>query len=174
MLPLTQHTYHYPHPLVCPETTIQTGNQRHLAPGDRVVVRRSHGELEEGWTVQGFTRLAAAAYAVVQKVEGPRTLEKHVPLTELIATNRTHRQGEEFAQATTFPALFALLEAKGTLWGSQKRYTAAELKVLINRVRSTHAALHLPLQVLPETGGLRQRVQVLLEAEAQPRPPRFL
>jgi hypothetical protein len=58
------------------------------------------------------------------------------------------------------------LDVRQTLWGSQKCYTAQELKTLINRVRTQQPTLHLPLVVIPETDGLRQRVQELLEAEA--------
>jgi ADP-heptose:LPS heptosyltransferase len=45
-----------------------------------------------------------------------------------------------------------VLDARQTLWGSQKCYTAQELKTLINRVRTQHPAVHLPLVVIPETG----------------------
>ncbi len=71
-----------------------------------------------------------------------------------------------FAGAQTFRDLFQQLDAKRVLWGSQKRYTAKELKVLINRVRTKNLQLHLPLEMIPETGGLRQRVKVLAAAEA--------
>jgi hypothetical protein len=78
----------------------------------------------------------------------------------------SHRREEAFAQAKDFRELFRLLDGRQTLWGSQKRYTAQELKALINRVRTQQPTLHLPLVVIPETGGLRHRVQELLEAEA--------
>src|SRR5215510_1986672 len=71
-----------------------------------------------------------------------------------------------FTDAKTFQDLFQRLDAKHVLWGSQKRYTAQELKTLINRVRTTNPRLHLPLEVIPETGGLRQRVKALAAAEA--------
>lgn len=71
-----------------------------------------------------------------------------------------------FTGAQTFQDLFQRLDAKRVLWGSQKRYTAKELKVLINRVRTNDPRLRLPLEVIPETGGLRQRVQALAAAEA--------
>ena len=71
-----------------------------------------------------------------------------------------------FAGAQTFQDLFQRLDAKHVLWGSQKRYTAKELKTLINRVRTTNPHLHLPFEVIPETGGLRQRVKALAAAEA--------
>jgi hypothetical protein len=71
----------------------------------------------------------------------------------------------DFSTAQNFRELFALLDAKRTLWGSQKCYTAAELKMLINRFRSRNLALHLPLQLIPRTAGLQQRVKDLLEAE---------
>ena len=71
-----------------------------------------------------------------------------------------------FTDAKTFQDLFQRLDAKHVLWGSQKRYTAKELKTLINRVRTTNPQLHLPLEVIPETGGLRQRVKALAAAEA--------
>jgi hypothetical protein len=71
-----------------------------------------------------------------------------------------------FAGAQTFQDLFRQLDAKRTLWGSQKRYTAKELKTLINRVRTKNPRLHLPLEVIPETEGLRRRVQALAAAEA--------
>src|SRR5262249_13387065 len=86
--------------------------------------------------------------------------------TALSAGRQSQQQGEEFASATTFPKLFRLLDTKGALWGSQKYYTAAELKKLINRVRTTNPVLHLPLQVIPTTGGLRQQVNLLLDAES--------
>src|SRR5262249_42446633 len=71
-----------------------------------------------------------------------------------------------FARAQTFQDLFRQLDAKRIVWGSQKRYTAKELKTLINRARTKKPRLHLPLEVIPETGGLRRRVQALAAAEA--------
>ena len=73
----------------------------------------------------------------------------------------------EFASARDFRDLFQRLEAKQTLWGSQRQYRAKDLKVLINRVRSHNPTLHLPLEVIPETGSLRQRVKKLATAEAE-------
>ena len=70
-----------------------------------------------------------------------------------------------FSQVQDFRALFAQLDARQTLWGSQKCYTARELKILINRVRTQNPTIHLPLGVIPETDGLRQRVQELMEVE---------
>jgi len=55
-----------------------------------------------------------------------------------------------------------MLASRQTLWGSQKQYTAKELKMLINRVRTPTPTLQLPLAVIPATGGLRQRVQQLV------------
>jgi hypothetical protein len=78
----------------------------------------------------------------------------------------SHRREEAFTQAKDFRELFSLLDVRQTLWGSQKSYTVQELKILINRVRTQQPTFHLPLVVIPETGGLRQRVQELLEAEA--------
>jgi hypothetical protein len=91
-------------------------------------------------------------------------LLKSILPTDLTVGNSTHTDCNEWATAATFRELFRLLDAKRILWGSQKRYTAAELKKLINRVRTTRHPFHLPLQVIPETGGLRQRVKVLLDA----------
>jgi hypothetical protein len=71
-----------------------------------------------------------------------------------------------FTSTQTFRDLFRRLDAKRALWGAQKRYTAKELKVLINRVRTKNPQLHLPLEVIPETDGLRQQVKVLAAAEA--------
>ena len=79
--------------------------------------------------------------------------------------SRLRLRSKTFAQAQDFRALFILLDARQMLWGSQKCYTAQELKILINRVRTPHPAVHLPLVVIPETGGLRQRVQELVDAE---------
>jgi hypothetical protein len=79
---------------------------------------------------------------------------------------RHSRAGCTFAGAQTFQDLFQQLDAKRVLWGSQKQYRATELKVLINRVRTKNPQLHLPLEVIPDTGGLRQQVQVLAAAEA--------
>ena len=73
----------------------------------------------------------------------------------------------EFASARDFRDLFQRLEAKQTLWGSQRQYRAKDLKVLINRVRSDNPTLRLPLEVIPATGGLRQRVKELAAAEAR-------
>ena len=57
----------------------------------------------------------------------------------------------DFTKATTFQELFQLLDVRGGVWGSQKYYSAAELKRLINRVRSCNPALQLPLALIPET-----------------------
>jgi hypothetical protein len=81
-------------------------------------------------------------------------------------TVKPNKPESEFADVQTFRELFRLLDARRTLWGSQKRYTADELKVLINRVRTRNPALHLPLDILPATGGLRIRVKALVTAEA--------
>jgi len=76
-----------------------------------------------------------------------------------------------FSTVHDFRALFTLLDEKDVLWGSQKGYSAQELKVLINRVRTTNRTLRLPLQVIPETGGLRQCVQKLCEEEQRTYDP---
>jgi hypothetical protein len=83
---------------------------------------------------------------------------------------KPERKGVDFASAQNFQDLFALLDTKGALWGSQRCYTARELKVLINRVRTKNLAFCLPLQVIPETGGLRQRVKALCDAERETSP----
>jgi len=84
-------------------------------------------------------------------------------------TVRPNQNESEFSDAQTFMELFRLLDAKQTLWGSQKHYTANELKMLINRVRTRNPALHLPVDIIPATGGLRMRVKALAAAEAQGR-----
>src|SRR4051812_49272147 len=60
----------------------------------------------------------------------------------------------EFSMATNVQELCQLLDVKGGLWGSQKYYVAAELKILINRVRSRNPTLQLPVALIPHTGGL--------------------
>ena len=84
-------------------------------------------------------------------------------------TGKPNHSESEFTDVQTFRELFHRLDTKRTLWGSQKRYTAAELKVLINRVRTRNPALHLPLDILPATGGLRAKVKALATAEARGR-----
>jgi hypothetical protein len=91
--------------------------------------------------------------------------EKKILLGRSGYLNRPEGRGIEFSSAQNFRDLFALLDARGTLWGSQKCYAARELKVLINRVRTKNLAFCLPLQVIPETGGLRQRVKELYDTE---------
>jgi hypothetical protein len=83
----------------------------------------------------------------------------------LLSGESSGERAREFASARDFWDLFQMLEAKQTLWGSQRRYTAKDLKVLINRVRSHNPTLRLPLEVIPETGGLRQKVKELAAAE---------
>jgi hypothetical protein len=89
-----------------------------------------------------------------------------ISCTAFTVGNSTHPGCNDWATATTFRELFRPLDAKRFLRGSQKRYTAAELKKLINHVRTTQPPLHLPLEVIPATGGLRQRVKALLDADA--------
>ena len=79
----------------------------------------------------------------------------------------SEKDGAPFSVARDFKELFTLLDEKRVLWGSQKGYSAQELKVLINRVSTSNQTLRLPLEVIPETGGLRQRVQELCEEEAR-------
>ena len=78
----------------------------------------------------------------------------------------SEKDGAPFSVARDFKELFTLLHEKRVLWGSQKGYSAPELNVLINRVRTSNQTLRLPLEVIPETGGPRQRVQELREEEA--------
>ena len=85
---------------------------------------------------------------------------------EFQGSSRSEMSGGVFAGAKTFRDLFQMLDVKRALWGTQKRYTAQELKILINRVRTTNPQFHLPLEVIPETNGLRERVKVLAAAEA--------
>ncbi len=74
----------------------------------------------------------------------------------------------DFTKATNFQELFQVLDMKGGLWGSQKYYSAAELKRLINRVRSCNPALQLPLALIPDTGGLREKTKALCDTEKTP------
>lgn len=74
-------------------------------------------------------------------------------------------QAFDFSTAQSFRELFKLLDEKGTLWGSQKRYTAVELKTLINRCRSDRTAQRFRTQLIPRTAGLRQKVEDLCAAE---------
>jgi len=43
----------------------------------------------------------------------------------------TEGKADEFGAAKDFKELFILLDQKGELWGSQKKYKAEELKILV-------------------------------------------
>lgn len=141
--------------------------EREKAPfviGKEVRVFRSNNELDEGWKVAAYTTVNGVESAVVLKEAKEGLQRKTIPLAELEEANREGKV-DEFGQAKDFLELFTLLDKKGELWGSQKKYQAAELKKLINRARSKNPDLHLSLEVVPETGGLRQKVKDLIDIE---------
>lgn len=133
--------------------------------GKEVNVFRGNDELEEGWCVDSYTNVEGVENVVVTKKVKEGILRKTIPLAELQEANREGNV-DEFGKAKNFMELFTLLDKKGELWGTQKKYQAEELKKLINRVRSKNPELHLPLEVIPETGGLRQKVKDLIDIEA--------
>ncbi|HKA54154.1 MAG TPA: hypothetical protein VKJ47_10880 [Candidatus Binatia bacterium] len=107
--------------------------------------------------LRALTKKWLALLSALRTSSGRRPRKEHLCRPEV--------GGFTFAGAQTFRDLFQQLDAKRVLWGSQKRYGAKELKILINRVRAKNPNLHLPLEVIPETGGLRERVKELAAAE---------
>jgi|SRR5581483_326982 len=128
--------------------------QQRLAPRPSLAAR---GRAFLAWLL----RLGRWAHGDWLRLHGQRRADQGSPSDESPAEG-----AREFAGARDFQDLFQRLEAKQTLWGSQRQYRAKDLKVLINRVRSHAPTLRLPLEVIPETGGLRQRVKELAAAEA--------
>lgn len=116
---------------------------------------------------RGDVRPIAAMVFPSVPPEGERRMQDPpLPQPERVAEIQAAAHTDEWATATTFPKLFRLLDATQALWGSQKQYTAAELKKRINRVCTRNRAFHLPLQVIPTTEGLRQQVSALLCVES--------
>jgi len=145
---------------------LRKGKSLLFSRGARERTSRPSEEQQDKWRITDLPHIEMLPHSYVRQETGTPVRPKRIPVTESTAENSTDDRSEDFVQVPTFPELFRLLDAKGTLWGSQKRYTAAELKLLINRVRTHRPALHLPLQVIPETGGLRQRVATLLATDA--------
>ena len=119
-------------------------------------------------TMKGLTLLSALPLLLGRRPCGERLrrLDTKSSRDEFQDPTRPEMSGGAFAGVQTFRELFQMLDAKRALWGSQKRYMAKELNALINRVRTKNPRFHLPLEVIPETGGLRERVKALATAEA--------
>jgi len=143
----------------------ETEKKQPFPVGKKLKVFRNSDELEGGWKVTGYKTVEGVEAAVMQKQAKEGLLEKNIPIQELVDAN-TEGKADEFGTAKDFKELLTLLDQKGDLWGSQKKYRAEELKMLINRVRTQNPDLHLPLETIPETGGLRQKVSDLLEIES--------
>lgn len=81
-----------------------------------------------------------------------------------------HLEQDRFSRAQDFPELFASLRAEGNIRGSQKSYGAEELVGIIMDLRRKNLGqapldTAVSLEMLPRTGGLRQRVTELLRIE---------
>ena len=79
--------------LRCTDKILRKRKHPLVAVGDRVVVRRSRGELADDWTGIGLTQSEAVAHTIVQKVKSVSTLEKQkqIPRAELAEVKRAVR-----------------------------------------------------------------------------------
>jgi hypothetical protein len=143
---------------VTPSKPIERQEEIRLRKGDIVRVQRSSGEIESGWEIFGFDQ--KTGNAIVHKAEKGEILEKRIPQTELKNLNPPERK-ISISEAKDFMELFRAIESTGGLQESEKFYEVAELKQVVNRVRTGE----LPLDVLTRTGGLRGRVEDLLKIE---------
>ncbi|MEK7158638.1 MAG: hypothetical protein AAB733_03660 [Patescibacteria group bacterium] len=130
-----------------------------LNRGDLVRVQRSNGTVETGWEIFEFD--PGSGTVAVRKKENGRVLVKNVSLAALTELNRPDRRSG-ISEAKDFTELVHAIEATGGLQGSQKYYDVPELKQVIDQVR----AGAWPLNALTSTGGLRKRVEELLQVEA--------
>jgi serine/threonine protein phosphatase PrpC len=150
----TGHKAEPPKPLAQPQLK-ETGR---LVEGDMVSVQRSSGVIEDGWIIEGFN--PKTGDAITRKIEGKQTLEKEIPVTELKALNPP-KQELGIGGSTDFTQLFKAVDSMGKIQGSQQAFESAQLKQLINGVRSGKE----PVGSITRAGGLRDKVAELLAVD---------
>ena len=153
-LSTTSHKAEPPKPSVQPQLK-ETGR---LVVGDVVKVQRSSGAIEEGWRIEGFN--PKTGDVITRKKEGGQTLEKEISQQELKALNPP-KQETGIGGATDFIQLFNTIDSMGKIQGSQQTFEPAQLKQLINGVRSRKE----PIDSITRAGGLRDKVAELIEAD---------
>jgi len=150
----TGHKAEPPKPLVQPQLK-ETGR---LVMGDVVRVQRSSGVIEEGWRIEGFN--PKTGDVITRKKEGGQTFEKEISQGELKALNPP-KQEAGIGDTTDFIQLFNTIDRMGKIQGSQQTFEPAQLKQLINGVRSGKE----PIDSITRAGGLRDKVTELIKAD---------
>ncbi|HLC94087.1 MAG TPA: hypothetical protein VJH96_00785 [Patescibacteria group bacterium] len=149
----------YPEPeaRVLPASQLVKEAER-LRKGDMVKVQRSNGAIEEGWEIVGFNPLTGDAR--VTRKEGAQILKKEISQSQLQSLNPV-REETTLHNAQDFMQLFKAIDAAGNIQGHSQVYDPAQLKHLINQVRSGKE----PIDVITRVEGIRQKVAELIAAD---------
>ena len=134
----------------------------------RVKVKRSSGKTEDGWFVTDSDNKKAF---VVKDTGDGEFIRKIVPIEKLKEWNTiTFEKGMDPDEITrriqeikNFEDLFNFIDESKCIEGTKEFFTAEKLKNIIDNIRSGN----LPINFVTRTGGLRQKVQELLEEEEQ-------
>ncbi|MDD4901958.1 MAG: hypothetical protein PHE24_02370 [Patescibacteria group bacterium] len=128
------------------------------AVGKSVFVKRTDGEIDGGWEVSRVEN--GIAYLLKPDANNPgRTFRKSGPVEEL---ERLNEKGKiDFSQAENFSDLYKLINYNGPVRGSSREYSPDRLQKIIEDVKSKKVGL----EMVTQTGNLRQAVTKLLEKE---------
>ncbi len=133
----------------------KTSPWKPVLPGEKVMVRRSSGEMDGDWEVVGS---GISGNTVVTKEIDGRTLIKQIATGELEKLNDPGELKTVVSSAQSEQELFDALTRLGGLQGSQGFQNSADLKAQIEKVLAGEVGL----TTLTRTGDLRQKVTDLM------------
>ncbi|HUD09864.1 MAG TPA: PP2C family serine/threonine-protein phosphatase [Patescibacteria group bacterium] len=133
----------------------KTSPWKPVLPGEKVMVRRSSGEIDGDWEVVGS---GISGNTVVTKEVDGRTLTKQIATGELERLNDSGELKAIVSSVQSEQELFDALMGLGGLQGSQGFHNSAELIAQVKSVMTGEAGL----TTLTRTGDLRQKVADLM------------
>lgn len=130
--------------------------------GARVNVPRSSGEIDDDWVVVGLDAEGISVKEVKEENGTRTTSSKHISQTEFRQLNQ-FKIDSTLESVGTFGDLSEFLDQFPSWQGSQETFTISKVKELIIAVRQGKY----PITAITSQGGLRQKVQELMEKVKQ-------
>ena len=124
--------------------------------GSNVKVRRSSGEIDDGWMITGFRSNGDAVVVKPSSEKDGQLLQKIIPQRELEVIVE-----EDIARAESFDELKKVISGVSGLQGSSNKYKSSELIEIIDLIRTGEASL----ENITKSGGLREKVSWILALE---------